>query len=411
MSYIQDMFADRIGGNNFGKDTTLFKFEKIKQAKRLALKQYPNIELIDLGVGEPDDMADMGIIEKLNEYAKQWENRGYADNGIFEFQKVAATYMKSVYGVDNLNPENEILHSIGSKAALSMIPQAFINPGDITLMTVPGYPIIGTKTEWLGGEVYKLPLKEENKFLPDLDSIPQEILKRAKLLYINYPNNPTGRIATEKFYEKVIQFAIENQIMVVQDAAYGALTFGGEKPLSFLSIPGAKEIGVEVHSLSKAFNMTGWRIGFVAGNEKIIKGIATVKDNNDSGQFKPIQLAGAYALKHPEITDYICEKYERRHRKLSNMLMELGFEVNVPKATFYQYIKIPKGTKDGVQFKSAEQFSEYLIHNALISTVPWDDEGHYVRLSVTFVADTLNKEDAVIEEIKQRLEACSFIFE
>ena len=176
-------------------------------------------------------------------------------------------------------------------------------------MTVPGYPVLGSQAKGLGGEVYNLPLKAENNFLPNLDSIPEDILKRAKILVLNYPNNPTGACATQDFFKKVVDFAKKNNIIVVQDAAYAALVYG-QKPLSFLSIDGAKRCGVEVHSLSKAYNMTGWRLAFITGNPLIIKGFATVKDNNDSGQFKAIQKAGVVALDNPSITEEIKAKYE-----------------------------------------------------------------------------------------------------
>jgi LL-diaminopimelate aminotransferase len=410
MDYIQEMFAERIGGINFGIRTSLFKFEKIKRAKRLAIQEHPDIDLIDLGVGEPDSMADAAIVQKLNEQAHIWSNRGYADNGIIEFQRAASFYMDKVYGVRELIPEKEILHVMGSKSALSMLPQAFINPGDITLITVPGYPIMGTITEWLGGETYKLPLKSENFFLPKLSEIPEEIRNRAKLLYINYPNNPTGSVATKEFFEEVILFAKKYHIIVIQDAAYAALTFDNQKPLSFLSVPGAKEVGIEIHSLSKSFNMTGWRLGFACGNAKIIAALAAVKDNNDSGQFKAIQQAGIYALEHPELTVKTCEKYRRRHQQLEKVLSASGFTVNSPTASFYQYARIPYGTEDGIVFENAEQFSEYMIRKVLISTVPWDDEGHYVRFSVTFVAPDMIEEERVMNEISSRLKACKFVF-
>lgn len=409
MEYIQQMFAQRIGGEAFGKSLEVFKFEKIKRARRQMEMQYPDIPIIDLGVGEPDAMADMEVIRVLYEQAKQWKNRGYADNGILTFQKAAAEYMEKVYQVKNLNPDTEILHSIGSKAALAMIPQAFINTGDITLMTVPGYPIIGRKTTWLGGQVYPLLLLKENNFLPNLEHIPEDILKKAKLLYINYPNNPTGAVATIEFYKKVIEFANKNHIIIIQDAAYGALTFD-QKPLSFLSVPGAKEVGIEVHSLSKAFNMTGWRLGFIAGNSEIVKAIATVKDNNDSGQFIAIQHAGAYALRHTEITEAVCEKYKRRQTELSNVLQKVGFKISAPKASFYEYVEIPKATENGVLFNNAEQFCDYLLRSAYISTVPWDEAGHYIRVSVTFAANGIEEEKKIISEIEKRLKDCKFVF-
>lgn len=404
------LYAKRIGGENFGAGTQMFKFEKIKKAKRIALTEHPDMELIDLGVGEPDETADAGIIRTLCEQAGVFANRGYADNGIAEFQKAASDYMEMVYHVSGLAPEKEVLHVMGSKSALSMLPEAFINPGDVSLITVPGYPILGTITEWLGGEVYPLPLKEERNFLPDLAAVPEEILQRSKLLYINYPNNPTGSSATEEFYEQVIDYARNYHFAVVSDAAYAALTYGDKQPFSFLSIPGAKEVGIEIHSLSKAFRMTGWRLGFACGNAGMIAALAAVKDNHDSGQFKAIQHAGIYALKHPEITRRSCIKYERRHRLLAQVLREIGFQVHVPDASFYQYAKIPKGTEDGEQFEDAEQFAQYLIRSTLISVVPWDEEGHYIRFSVTFIASDETDEERVIREIYHRMETLKLIF-
>ncbi|BCN30192.1 LL-diaminopimelate aminotransferase [Anaeromicropila herbilytica] len=409
-NYIQSMFAERIGGNRFGKETVIYKFEKIKRAKREAIKEFPDRKFIDLGIGEPDDMADEKIINVLKEEAGVWENRGYADNGIDSFKIAAADYMKSVYGVQGINAESEVIHTIGSKPALAMIPQAFINPGDIALVTVPGYPILATMTEWLGGTVYRLPLLEENNFLPDLETIPKEILEKAKLLYINYPNNPTGASATYDFYKKVISLAKENHIIVVQDAAYAALTFDGEKPFSFLSVEGAKEVGVEIHSLSKAYNMTGWRLGFLVGNELVIKAFGAVKENNDSGQFKAIQLAGKYALEHPKITEEIARKYSRRHEMLIKVLNQLGFTVMKPKASFYLYVRVPKGILGGKIFRNAEEFSQYLIREKQISTVPWDDVGSYIRISVTFEASGIEEEKKVIEEVYHRLRSEKFLF-
>jgi LL-diaminopimelate aminotransferase len=343
----------------------------------------------------------------LAEEAGKIVNRSYADNGCIEFKEAAAEYMEHVYGVTGLDPISEINHCIGSKSALAMLPSAFINPDDITLMTVPGYPILGTHTEWLGGEVVKLPLYAENDFLPDLDTLPHEIKKRAKLLYINYPNNPTGACATMKFYEKVVQFAKENQVIVVSDEAYGALTFDNVKPLSFLNAPGAKEVGVSIQSLSKAYNMTGWRLGFVAGNESVISAFASVKDHYDSGQFLAIQKAGVYCLLHPEITERTNEKYSRRHELLVNALNTVGFKAMKPKGSFFVYVEAPIGVAGGPTFKTAEDFSLFLLEEKLISTVPWDDAGRYVRFSVTFTADAADEEN-VMNELVERLSAISF---
>lgn len=408
--YIQELFAERIGGNTFGKGTVLYKFEKIKRARREAEKTHPDVPIIDLGVGEPDWMADEKVVEALYAEAKKWENRGYADNGILPFQQAAAKYMAEQYGVAGLDPENEICHSIGSKPALAMMAQAFINPGDVCLMTAPGYPVMATMTKWLGGSVHQLDLCKENNFLPDLAAIPAEVLERAKLLYLNYPNNPTGAVASVEFFKEVVEFAKANKLIVVQDAAYAALTFDGYQPLSFLSVPGAKEVGVEIHSLSKAFNMTGWRLGFVAGNSKVVKAFACVKDNNDSGQFKAIQLAGATALAHKEITEVTAAKYSRRHNLLVKALNNVGFKVSKPKASFYLFAEVPKGTEDGASFANAEEFTQWLIKEKQISAVPWDDVGHFVRFSVTFLANSEEEEVGLMKEIERRLASSKFVW-
>ena len=411
MDYIQEMFAERIGGSRFGMSDVIYKFEKIKRSKREAAKLHPDMELIDLGVGQPDYMADGEIIRVLSEESAKWENRGYADNGIDEFKKAAAKYMDQVFGVKDIDYETETLHMIGSKAGLTILPQAFINPGDVTLITVPGYPVMGTITEWLGGEKYELPLKEEHDFYPDLDAIPENICKRAKLIYVNYPNNPTGQAATREFFENLVAFAKKNHIIIVQDAAYAAICLDGQKPLSILSIDGAKDIAVEIHSLSKSYNMTGWRLGFAVGNAKIIAALATVKDNFDAGQFKPIQLAGSYALAHPELTEQMNTVYKRRQKLLCELLAEKGFCVTPSRGTFYLYVKAPTGMADGTTFATAEDFSQYMIREKMISVVPWDDAGHYVRFSLTFHAPTAEAEKEIMDEVRVRLADCKFVFE
>lgn len=409
-SYIQNAFADRIGGANYGKDTTIYKFEKIKRAKAAAMRENPEVELIDMGVGEPDKMADARIVAALVEEAAKPENRGYADNGIAEFKQAATRYLRKVFHVDHIDPDTELLHSIGTKPALAMLPTCFINPGDIAIMTVPGYPVMGTHTKYLGGEVYTIPLTEENHFLPDLDAIPVKVCKRAKLLYLNYPNNPTGAIATTAFFSKAIAWAKKHGVIIVHDAPYAALTYDGSEPLSFLSVPGAKDVGVELHSLSKSFNMTGWRIGFIAGNPLIVKAFAEVKDNNDSGQFIAIQKAAAYGLAHPEITEEISTNYSRRHDMLVMALNEAGFRAIKPKGSFFLYVEAPRAVKNGPEFPTAEDFSQYLIREKLISTVPWDDAGRFIRFSVTFQAHGEAEEERVMDELRRRLTDVEYIF-
>lgn len=406
--FMENLISDRLGGKMFGKDTTIYKFEKIKRAKRAAMKDNPGVELIDMGVGEPDAMAHDEVVKVLQLEATKKENRFYSDNGIDEFKQSAANYMKKRFGVD-LDFANQVNHCIGSKPALALIPIALINPGDVALMTVPGYPVSGTTTKYLGGEVYNLPLLHENNFLPILEDIPADILKRAKFLYLNYPNNPTGAIATKEFYEKVVKFAKANDIAVISDAAYIELTYG-EEPLSFLSIDGAMEVGIEIHSLSKSYNMTGWRLGFVCGNEHLVKAFATVKDNNDSGQFIPIQKAGCYCLDNPKLIEHTKAKYARRLNMLAKVLRTHGFTVNEPKGSFYLYFGIPKATVSGRKFENAEQFCDFLIREKLISSVPWDDAGNFLRFSVTFDAPTVEAEERIAKVIDERLATEKYIF-
>jgi LL-diaminopimelate aminotransferase len=406
--YFQQLFAERIGGANYGKGTEIYKFEKIKRAKRRALAERPDRSLLDFGIGENDSMADAAVRQRMALEIDRPENRGYADNGIAEFKEAVARFMQRNFGVD-LDPAKEVNHCIGSKTALAMLPACFINPGDVTLMTVPGYPVAGTHTRYYGGAVYRLPLTAENGFLPDLDAIPEDVARRTKLLVLNYPNSPTGRVATREFYQRVIQFARAKQIVVVQDAAHILLTFDGE-PLSFLSIPGAREVGVEVHSLSKGFDMIGWRMGWVCGHERLVQAFADVKDNCDSGQFIAIQKAAVTALDDPSIPERVRSKYRRRMEKLVATLSACGFRCRMPGGSYFLYTPAPRGVEGGPEFASAEAASQYLITEKSIVTVPWDDAGAFLRFSVTYVADDSAAEDALMAETVARLQQSKLVF-
>lgn len=406
--YFQQLFAQRIGGANYGKGTEIYKFEKIKRAKRKALAEHPERKLVDFGIGENDEMADPAVRRLMAEEINKPENRGYADNGILEFKQAAARMMKREFDVE-LDPVTEINHTIGTKPALAMLPAAFIDPGDVTLMTVPGYPVAGTHTKYYGGEVYRLPLKAENDFLPDLDAIPADIRRRAKLLVINYPNSPTGKAATREFFAQVIDFARSNDIVVVQDAAHVMFTYDGP-PLSFLQVPGAREVGVEVHSLSKGWNMIGWRMGWVCGHERIVRALADVKDNSDSGQFIAIQKAAAAALDDPEIPRRTRAKYRRRLEKLVTTLRRCGFDCRMPGGSYFLYTRSPKAMAGGQAFPTAEAFSQYLITEHSICTVPWDDAGAYLRFSVTYEAADEAAEDALMAETQRRLQQIAPVF-
>ena len=406
--YFQQLFAERIGGANYGKDTEIYKFEKIKRAKRKALAEHPERQLLDFGIGENDSMAPAEVRRVMEREVNQPENRGYADNGVIEFKQAAARFMQRRFGV-TLDPASQVNHCIGSKPAYAMLPACFINPGDVTLMTVPGYPVAGTHTRYYGGEVYRLPLLKENGFLPDLDAIPEEIYQRTKLLVLNYPNSPTGRTAPPEFYEKVVALAKEKQFVVVQDAAHALLTFDGP-PRSFLQTPGAIDVGVEVHSMSKGFDMIGWRMGWVCGHERVVSAFADVKDNSDSGQFIATQKAAAAALDDDSIPQRINDKYRRRMTKLVAALQRCGFDCQMPGGTYFLYTPAPSGTAAGERFAKAEDATRFLIEQHGIVTVPWDDAGAYLRFSVTYVADDEQAEDALMDETCRRLESAGLQF-
>lgn len=405
---VQQLFAERIGGRTFGTKNEIYKFEKIKRAKAAARKEKPGVELLDFGVGEPDQMAPAPIREALKKAVDDPANRGYADNGIAQFKEAAARYMAEFFGVTGLNPETEICHSIGSKPALAMLPLCFINPGDAALVTVPGYPVLATHTRYLGGEVIKLPLLRENGFYPDLDAIAPDALKRAKLFYVNYPNNPTGAAPSEAFFDRLIALADRHGILIVQDAAYATLVYG-RKPLSILGRPGGKDVAIELHSMSKSYNMTGWRLGFVAGAPRVVQAYAEVKDNIDSGQFKAIQVAACAGIADRKLSDAIHRHYEQRLRKLVAALKRAGFQAEMPGGTFYLYVPAPKGA-GAADFKNAEDASQHLIREHLISTVPWDDAGAFLRFSSTFESTSEADDDRVIEELGRRLASARLRF-
>ncbi len=406
--YFQQLFAERIGGSQYGKVNEIYKFEKIKRAKRKALADYPSRQLLDFGIGENDSMADASVREALSVQANRPENRGYMDNGTADYKQAVARFMKREFNVE-LNPDKEINHCIGSKTALSMLPACFINPGDITMMTVPGYPVAGTHTRYYGGSVHRLPLLAQNHFFPDFSAITPDIWERTKMLVLNYPNSPTGQVATKEFYTNIIDLAKKHQFIVVQDAAHILLTFKG-KPLSFLEVPGAMDVGVEVHSMSKGFDMIGWRIGWVCGNEKIVQAFSDVKDNCDSGQFGAIQRAAISGLDNPEIPTRIRAKYKRRLEKLVAALRSCGFTCDVPGGSYFLYTQAPKGVSNGPTFNNAEEASQYFITEHSIVIVPWDDAGSHLRFSVTYEAADEAAEDALMAETQRRLSALKLIF-
>jgi LL-diaminopimelate aminotransferase len=403
----EKLFADRIGGEHFGKSTEIYKFEKIKRAKAKARKTNPDRAILDFGVGEPDRMAPAPIREALKVEVDQPENRGYADNGGPDFKAAAASYMKKFFGVE-LDPATEINHSIGTKPALAMLPLAFVNPGDVVFQTVPGYPVMATHSKYLGAEIVDIPLLEENAFLPDLGKIDPALADRCKLFYINYPNNPTGAVATPAFYDELIAFAKKHNILIVQDAPYSTLVYDGERT-SLLQRPGAKDCALELHSMSKAYNMTGWRIAFFCGAPWAVTALATVKDNCDSGQFLAIQKAACAGIADMSLADGIRDHYETRLRRIVEVLCDIGFDAKMPGGTFFLYVKAPIGAGD-VEFANAEEASLYLIENFGISTVPWDNVGAFIRFGAVFESAGDEDDERVLGELSARLKQAQLRF-
>ena len=396
----QKLFAERIGGEQYGKSTEIYKFEKIKRAKAKVRKEQPGLEILDFGVGEPDRMAPAPIREALKIEVDKPSNRGYSDNGIPEFKQAAADYMKKFFGV-TLDPVTEINHSIGTKPALAMLPLAFVNPGDVIFQTVPGYPVMATHTKYLGGEVVNIPLLEENGFLPDLKKIDPALADRCKLFYVNYPNNPTGAVATDAFYDELIAFARKHNILIVQDAPYATLVYDAPRK-SILQRPGAKECAIELHSMSKAYNMTGWRLAFFCGAAWAVDALAMIKDNCDSGQFKAIQHAACAGIADERLAEEIRDHYEKRLRRMVEVLRKAGFDAKMPGGTFYLYVRAPKGA-GGVTFAGAEEASLYLIEKFGISTVPWDNTGPFIRFGAVFESAGEADDERVLRELAKRL--------
>ncbi len=403
----EDLFAQRIGGSRFGKTTEIFKFEKIKRAKARIRRCQPTLEILDFGVGEPDLMAPKPIREALKVEVDKPENRGYADNGGPEFKRAAAEYMHAAFGVE-LDPETEVNHSMGTKSALAMLPPAFVNPGDVVFHTVPGYPIMATHAQYLGGETVKVPLLEENGFLPDLKRIDPALADRCKLFYVNYPNNPTGALATARFYDELIRFSARHNILIVQDAAYATLAHEGRR-MSILQRPGGKDQAVELHSMSKACNMTGWRLAFFCGARWAVEALAAIKDNCDSGQFKALQRAACVGLADLPRVEEIRRHYAARLRRMVEVLRGAGFEARMPGGTFYLYVKAPRGA-GSVAFATAEEASLYLLENLGVSTVPWDDTGPFLRFGAVFESVGEDDDERVLAELARRLAGAGLRF-
>ncbi|MBI4684952.1 MAG: LL-diaminopimelate aminotransferase [Nitrospirae bacterium] len=378
------------------KNLPPYLFAAIDKMKQEAIAK--GVDLIDLSIGDPDIPTPKHIVDAMKRAVENPAHHSYPSyEGMLSYREAVAGWYRRRFNV-TLDPKNEVLSLIGSKEGIGHIPLAFVDPGDIVLIPSPGYPVYPVGTMFAGGESYFMPLREENDFLPDLKAIPDAVLKKAKLMFINYPNNPTSAIASGDFYREVIQLANRYNIIICHDAAYSEIYYDNDKPKSFLEIEGAKDVGIEFHSLSKTYNMTGWRIGFAAGNKDVIAGLGKIKTNLDSGVFQAIQEASIIALKTDEsILSEIRKTYQERRDLLYNGLKNLGLSLSKPKATFYMWVKVPSG------FDSS-RFVAHLLENAGVLITPGNGFGSsgegYVRFALTLPAEKIKE---AVERIRKIL--------
>ena len=373
-----------------------YLFAEIDRRKREALAR--GVDLIDLGIGDPDIPTPTPIVEKLLEGASKPVNHRYPNSsGMVEFRQAVADWYHSRFNV-KLDAGKEVTSLIGSKEGIGNMAVAFVDPGDIVLVASPCYPVYHIGTAFNGGKNYFLPLKKENRFLPDLDAIPADVAKQAKLLWINYPNNPTAAVADKDFYRRVVDFANQHNVIVCHDAAYTEMGYDDYRPMSFLEVDGAREVGIEFHSLSKTFNMTGWRIGMAVGNAELVGGLAQAKSNLDSGIFQAVQEAGIEALKLGDAIVAPSRKiYQERRDILVDGLRAVGLECDKPKATFYVWVACPKGL-------GSADFTAKLLDEVGVVTTPgngFGDAGEgYVRFTVCVDKDRLREVAERIRRVK-----------
>jgi LL-diaminopimelate aminotransferase len=365
-----------------------YLFKEIDRKKKEVISR--GIDIIDLGVGDPDLPTPEPIVEAMRRAVGDPANHRYPSySGMDDFKVAAAAWFKTRFGIE-LDPGTEVLSLIGSKEGIAHLPLAFINTGDVALVPEPAYPVYNIATILAGGEPWFMPLTRDNGFLPDLKSIPSDVVKRTKLLFISYPNNPTSAVATMDFFDLVVEFAKRNSILVCHDAAYTEMAFDGYRPPSLLEAKGAMDVGIELHSLSKTFNMTGWRIGFAVGNRDAVQGLGTVKSNIDSGVFQAVQIAAIDAFRNYEsLVSNIMDVYSHRRNLMAKGLKEAGFELEIPKATFFLWVKVPDGY-------TSESLAAKLLDSGVVVT-PGNGFGEhgegYFRIALTQEENRL--EDAI----------------
>src|SRR5436190_18023409 len=373
-----------------------YLFGEIARAKAKAKAE--GRDLIDFGIGDPAQPTPAPILDALTRAAHDPETHRYdeSDAGWPPFLESVARWYGRRFGVE-LDPASEILLLVGSKEGLAHLAWAYIDPGDLSLVPDPAYTVYKMNTLLAGGDVHVMPLRAENRFLPRLEEIPAAVADRAKLLYLNYPNNPTGASATLEFFSEVVEFAKRHNLVVCHDCAYSEVFFDGYRPPSFLQAPGAKEVGIEIHSVSKTFNMTGWRVGFAVGNPEVLRALNRLKSNIDSKQFPAVDMAAAYALDHWTPDRETLRLYQRRRDILVSGLNRLGWNLQPPRATFYVWVPVRPG------YTSAE-FTKLLLEKAGILVAPGNGYGEYgegyVRMALTVSGD---KNGERIEEAVDRL--------
>lgn len=365
------------------KNLPPYLFASIDMMKQEAKAK--GVDVIDMSIGDPDQPTPSHIVEAMQSAVANPDHHRYPSyEGMLSFREAVSVWYKSRFGAV-LDPRTEVLSLIGSKEGIGHIPLAFVDPGDHVLVPSPGYPVYPVSTLFAGGQVQLMPLTEQNGYLPDFSAVPETVLKNSKLMFLNYPNNPTSALATKGFYEDVIKIAAKYNIIVCHDAAYSEIYYDGKKPLSFMEIDGAKEVGIEFHSLSKTYNMTGWRIGFAVGNRDVLAGLGKIKSNLDSGVFQAVQEASIVALKTDEsVLSGIRNVYQQRRDALYEGLRGLGMELTKPGASFYLWTKVPGG------YDSAG-FVAHLLDKAGVLATPGNGFGApgegYVRFALTVTVD------------------------
>jgi LL-diaminopimelate aminotransferase len=373
-----------------------YLFARIDAMKRDAISK--GADIINLGIGDPDLPTPKHIIRALEKAANNPANHQYpAYQGSLEYRTAVADWYKKRFKI-NLNPNTDVLALIGSKEGIAHAALAFVDPGDVVLVPDPGYPVYHIGTTFAGGTTYRMPLKKENGFLPDFEKIPKSVLKRAKLMWLNYPNNPTGAAATLDFFNEAVRFAKKYNIIICHDFAYSEIYYDNISPPSFLNAKGAMDVGIEFHSLSKTYNMTGWRIGFASGHPELIASLGKIKNNLDSGVFGAIQQAGITALSGSQSTvEKLREIYQKRRDVLVKGLQKIGWEVFIPQGGFYVWITVPK------EYSSMELTAKILQETGIVTTpgVGFGEYGEgYIRMTVTTTEDRLREAVRRLEKLK-----------